>query len=117
VFDWGDFLVLAEILARDPTNEAAQRSAISRAYYATFHAGRDYLVRSGIPLNRGRNTHWQVQYELRKTSERLGFDVERLHEWRKSADYDNPSFEDVAGQATVAVNLAGQTIEAIQAIP
>ena len=117
MFEWEDFLELAESLAADSSNEAAARSAISRAYYATFHAGRDYLVRAEIPLDRSRNAHVQVQDELRKKSETVGQVVKRLHVWRKYADDDKLSIPDVAAQAAVAVTLARETIDAIKATP
>lgn len=116
MFEWEDFLDLAETLAGEPSNEAAARSAISRAYYATFHSGRDYLVRAGVPIDRSRNAHLQVQEELRQKSEGLGQIVKRLHVWRKYADYDDLSIPDVARQAAVAVALAREAIAAIKAI-
>ncbi len=115
MFEWEGFLDLAEVLAADQNNEAAARSAISRAYYATFHAGRDYLVRAGIPIDRSRNAHLQVQEELRNKSERIAQVVKRLHVWRKYADYDTLSIPDGAGQAAIAVTLARETIDAIKA--
>ena len=116
MFEWEDFLELAEVLAAEPNNEAAARSAISRAYYATFHAGRDCLVRSRIPIDRSRNAQLQVQDELRNRSEIVGQAVKRLHVWRKYADYDALSVPDVARQAAVAVILARETIDAIKAV-
>jgi uncharacterized protein (UPF0332 family) len=115
-FEWEEFLDLAESLVSEPSNEAAARSAISRAYYATFHSGRDYLVRAGIPVDRSRNAHLQVQNELRNKSESVAQHVKRLHIWRKYADYDDLSIPDVAGQAAISVTLARQTIDAIKAI-
>jgi uncharacterized protein (UPF0332 family) len=117
VFEWTDFLELAENLAARQNDEAAARTAISRAYYAAFHAGRDYLVRAGIPLDRSRNAHFQVRDVLREESAHIGQDLEQLHFWRKRADYDSPHLLDVTEQANTAVTVAGQTIEAIQAIP
>ena len=110
------FSGLAEELATRPNNEAAARTAISRAYYATFHAGRDYLARAGVPFDRSRNAHLQVQEALRKRSIQTGEDIEQLHFWRKRADYDNPRLSDVNEQARSAVTLARQTIDAIKAI-
>jgi uncharacterized protein (UPF0332 family) len=116
MFEWEDFLDLAESLASEPNNEAAARSAISRAYYATFHSGRDYLVCAGSPTDRGRNAHLQVQEELRQKSESVAQVVKRLHVWRKYADYDDLSIPDMARQAAVAVALARETIDTIKAI-
>ncbi len=109
MFEWEDFLDLAEVLAAEQDNEAAARSAISRASYATFHAGRDYLIRTGIPIDRSRNAHLQVQEALRNKSESVGQVVKRLHVWRKYADYDTLSIPDVAGQAAIAVTLVRKT--------
>lgn len=119
MFDWDEFLDLAETLAAEPSNEAAARSAISRAYYATFHAGRGYLVRTGIPVDRSRNAHYQVRVELGKRVEIIERNLRRLHDLRKQADYDNPFPADsanVAENAALAVSLARQTIVAIEAI-
>ena len=35
-FDWSEFLTVAEELARRTDDEVALRTAIGRAYYATF---------------------------------------------------------------------------------
>lgn len=45
MFDWADYLTLAERLASS-SDEASQRSAISRAYYAAFHAAARYVART-----------------------------------------------------------------------
>jgi hypothetical protein len=116
MFEWEDFLDLAESPAAQSGNEAAARSAISRAYYATFHAGRDYLDLVGIPIDRSRNAHLQVQDGLRQKSESVGQLVKRLHIWRKYADYDDISLPDVTAQAALAVILARETINAIKTI-
>ena len=116
MFEWVDFLDLAEELAARPNDEAAARTAVSRAYYATFHTGRDYLVRAEIPLDRSRNAHLQVQRELRKQSAQMGQDLELLHFWRKNADYDSSQFTDINEQARSALTLARETIDAIKAL-
>jgi hypothetical protein len=48
MFDWSRYLDLADELARRVSDEAAERSAISRAYYAAFGMSRRHLVQSGI---------------------------------------------------------------------
>ena len=116
MFDWAEFLNLAAELAARTNDEAAARTAISRAYYATFHFGRQYLFRSDILVDRSRNAHRQVQLALRALDEELADDVERLHEWRKIADYAGVSFPDVSLQAVVAVRLAHEAITRINAL-
>lgn len=116
MFEWADFLDLAETLARTPNTEATARTAISRAYYATFHVGRDYLARADIPINRSRNAHLQVQVELQKRNPEIGQGVTQLHFWRKQADYDSQSISNADTLATSAVSLARETIEVIKAL-
>jgi uncharacterized protein (UPF0332 family) len=117
VFEWLDFLELAEELAAWPSHEeAAARTSISRAYYAAFHAGRDYIARSGIAVDRSRSSHVQVQNELRKRNQELANDLGRLHEWRKIADYEVVGFPDVGEQALNALILAKDCIARIQSM-
>ena len=50
MFVWADFLDIADERARRAGDEAAERTAIGRAYYAAFGAARDYLIRSGVTV-------------------------------------------------------------------
>ncbi len=117
MFEWSGFLDLAEDLAATPNDEAAARTAISRAYYATFHAGRAYLSRTDVPIDRSRNAHFQVQMEFQNRSAEIGQVIAMLHFWRKQADYDTPSIPDVAELARSAVSFARDTIAAILTLP
>ena len=58
VFDWRDYLHLAERLSARQSDEAAHRTAISRAYYAAYHVAAAYARRTGLLL--GRHTHERV---------------------------------------------------------
>jgi len=52
VFDWDDYLTLARRLASEP-DEASRRSAISRAYYAAYHAAASYVrAKRLVPASR-----------------------------------------------------------------
>ncbi len=51
-FDWFEYLTLAEELALRMKEEAAVRSAISRAYYAGFNLARIRLGQNNVPLAR-----------------------------------------------------------------
>jgi len=97
-FDGADFLTLADALVCDPNSpgpeEASLRSAISRAYYAAFlvarNFGRDRL--EFTPTGTGRD-HWIVMNHFRSSPDRIrrkiGLDLDRLYDYRTSADYDD----------------------------
>ena len=106
MFEWDDFRGLAEELATRSGDEAAQRTAISRAYYACFHAGRGYLAEAGIAVDAGGGAHRQVRNELRSRSADAGEQLWRLHLLRKEADYDNPCSFDINEGAADAVLIA-----------
>jgi uncharacterized protein (UPF0332 family) len=116
VFEWDAFLTLAEELASRPGDEAAARSAISRAYYAAFHAGRAYLRQVNMTIDVSGTAHRQVRQALLASNREVSQNLARLHELRKEADYDNPSSFDVDRVAPLAVALARSTIEAIRAL-
>jgi uncharacterized protein (UPF0332 family) len=113
VFRWEDFLDLAEELASRSGDESALRTAISRAYYAAFHAGREYLAYVAISIDRTGNAHQQVRSELGARDDPIGQDLLRLHRLRKEADYDD-FMADVEEQAVVAASVARSTIERIR---
>lgn len=92
-FAWVHFFDLARSLAAEP-NEASQRSAISRAYYAAFHTARRY-VRAKLPevrLNKAGEDHFHVWDSLKKSARReeraAGIKGKALYDARKRADYD-----------------------------
>lgn len=55
-FDWNNFLVLAEDLARKD-DEASKRSAISRAYYFVFHLAFARAESTAGPFREGEPSH------------------------------------------------------------
>jgi uncharacterized protein (UPF0332 family) len=116
VFDWHGFLALAAELAVRAGDEAAARTAISRAYYAAFHAGRAYLDRVDIPAELGGRAHRQLRQVLELRDPAISETLARLHDWRKEADYDDSCSFDVERQASIAIGLARATIEKIEAI-
>ncbi len=92
MFNWSGYLRLAEELATREQDEAAQRSAVSRAYYAVFGKARDRLRTEGFEVPR-RATHRFVWSTFRRSRElhwwRIGVDGDRLKEYREKADYEN----------------------------
>ena len=57
MFDWTAYLDLARELAKQTDNEAALRSAISRAYYAAFGMAHRRLVQHNCQLPTDRLHH------------------------------------------------------------
>lgn len=91
-FDWIEYFKLAQELKLRPlTNQAAMRSAISRAYYAGYNkAAAKMQEDTGKPLAGG-DTHKQVWDYFEKASDlyrrRIGNDGTRLKRRRVDADY------------------------------
>ena len=112
-FDWVDFLTLAERLATDPGDEAAQRTAISRAYYAAYHAAAACVRAKGI-LMVG-HTHRSVWRALKADPDPNRADAgrkgDRLRWFRTAADYRNPFPGDLGRLATTAVAEARVVID------
>src|SRR5437899_3066148 len=93
-FDWTEYLLLAEemsglIPANPASEEARQRSAVSRAYYAAFHV---CLNKLGAKVPAYQNSHLAVveyfQYNQSKTYKDIGTRLNRLLLDRRMADYD-----------------------------
>lgn len=113
MFDWSAYLDLSDRLARRIGDEAAERSAISRAYYAAFHAARDLLDRRSPTVPRDGSAHAVVRDRIAAQSPAAGQDLRRLHGWRKNADYDDECPFVTASQATTAVALARRLVQEI----
>ncbi len=116
MFDWRDFLPFAERLALEADDEPSQRTAISRAYYAVYHAAAGYVRAKG--LLHVRHSHGRVWAAIGGDSDagRVGVreKAERLRRRRIAADYRNPFPGDVGEQAKAAVADARDVIEALE---
>jgi uncharacterized protein (UPF0332 family) len=84
-----DFLTIATALATNVGDEAAERTAVSRAYYAAFHEARNYCNRTDTSISNRPSAHAEVRRQLSQTG-RIGQDLGRLQRLRKNADYDIP---------------------------
>lgn len=107
-FDWQDYLALAQRLATEP-DDASRRSAVSRAYYAAFHAARLYLATvHGVHTPDRGDVHAFVWSELRRPGRSrselaAAHHGDRLRVDRRKADYDatvQVNFERLARAAT-----------------
>jgi uncharacterized protein (UPF0332 family) len=109
------FLTLARALAAG-NSEAEWRTAISRAYYATFHTARELLHDLGFVVPRDDSAHRYLIYRLNNgqhpSAERAGLDLDRLRSDRNSADYDLRS----AVSTTIALRLIQVADRAMQAL-
>lgn len=88
-FDWKLFYELAENL-RQNSDEASQRTAISRVYYATYHRAKFVLENEGFNFRQFESSHRQVWNEFKfrgRTHRGIGISGIRLHEIRVDADY------------------------------
>lgn len=87
-----DFIGLAGRLAVLPgASEAAFRTAVSRAYYGTFHLARTFLEEIGFPVARNLNAHGYLQRQLLNSGhaegKTAGQILRTLHRNRIVADY------------------------------
>ena len=89
---WSDDLHLANELARRTGDEASQRWAISRAYYAAFGSAGDYLNGSGSRVPTAGRAHtvvWDRFHALPNPVHRRIADLGRnLRRRSGRADYD-----------------------------
>ncbi|MBD0324008.1 MAG: hypothetical protein ICV72_11575 [Aldersonia sp.] len=60
MFDWEEFLAFAEQLVERDADEAALRTAISRAYYAVYHRASAHLRNNVLVPAHERLTHRKV---------------------------------------------------------
>jgi uncharacterized protein (UPF0332 family) len=104
-FDWPDYLDLARRLAQ-ADEEASQRSAISRAYYAAFHVARRHVERAHpeVALPRHGAVHdvvWTTLEQGRREERAAAHGGKRLRQKRTLADYQlaGLSFPNDARQA------------------
>ena len=115
MFDWHGYLRLAHELA-DRDDEAAQRSAISRAYYAAFSLARQLLESEGVPLDAEGSIHSQVWDTFRNSADDvryyIGIDGKGLRNFRNSADYEN-EFVDVRKRTGQAIRKAESIVSSL----
>jgi uncharacterized protein (UPF0332 family) len=90
-FGWEDYLSLANDL-KDQHNEAALRSAVSRAYYAAFNIAKDFLGKNGIVISENKaSVHQEVWSAFEGRGETWGAVYrhgDSLKQRRRAADYN-----------------------------
>lgn len=122
-FDWAEFLTLAEELAPRAGDEAAARSAISRAYYAALGLAAAHLRAEGVPISQ-LQIHGQVSKAFQNSRDERRKDIAQhliwLRQQRNRADYDAAPWAGLEDFARDAVAQAGsllQTLDDLRAPP
>jgi uncharacterized protein (UPF0332 family) len=113
-----DFLALAIRLVAG-SEEADWRSAISRAYYAAFHAARSLLTDLGFAVPREERAHKYLIYRLTNApvghAARAGTDLDNLRSERNRSDYDLDNPVD-APAAVQQVQIAESILQIFDAL-
>lgn len=116
MFDWADYLVLAERLAEQATDEATQRTAISRAYYAAYHVAAEFVRAHG--LLRAAHSHRTVWGTLvanpNPDLSNVGMRGNWLKQTRMRADYRNPYPGDLDRQVREVMIESTRIVEALR---
>jgi len=117
-FNWSEYLKLAEELAAR-TDEAAHRSAISRAYYAALGKAREQLESDGGTFMPSDNLHSLVWQTFTNSPDDrryyIGIDGRWLRLNRNASDYD-AAMTDLSGRASQAVRKARAVLDALERV-
>src|SRR5208282_4665971 len=91
-FDWASYLHVSRALAAQTTDEAALRSAISRAYYAAFGIASARMRADGENVPSTGEAHKAVWAHFESANDKfrrkIGADGKRLRWRRRQADYE-----------------------------
>jgi uncharacterized protein (UPF0332 family) len=115
-FDWREYLNLARQLAglqgSGYSQEAAERSAVSRAYYAAFCWARNYAEKNlGFQPGGKSSDHAELREYLKKKGyQEVASDLNQLRIWRNACDYDN-QVSDLHQQVSICINTADKIIQ------
>lgn len=103
-FDWSEYLVLAHLLAKEES-EDCKRTAISRAYYAVFHAA---VALYPDPISTKVDSHqtvWKWFIRKGRLHKKVGVEGQRLKVRRRNADYES-EIANVDAEAEHAIQSA-----------
>ena len=117
-FDWREYFDLAKEL-QGQTSEAAQRSSISRAYYAVFGTAKNHLKTKGVIFSNTGEEHmlvWNRFLNSRAACREIGSLGDRLRRRRTRADYENV-MENVGKEAENAIQDATEFFELLAQRP
>jgi hypothetical protein len=117
-FDWNNFLTLAEQLAQD-NDEASQRTAIGRAYYAIFNVACERAIQNcGQPVGPKHAWCWtQYRRNPNRRCRQIGLEGDRLKKLRNKADYESAAIPRLNETVTDTLTEAAQFQEDFLALP
>lgn len=117
-FQWSDFCDIA-IFLRDNaadsaiSEEAAFRSAVSRAYYSAFKHALNHAKDNGdYSEPQDVNTHYNIRdYYQQRGMVQISKQLGRLHIWRKEADYDDAAYRINLQLVNIAITEAQKILK------
>lgn len=118
-FEWRRYVELARTLLAQagppPGDEAALRTALSRAYYGAFGFARDYAQRwlKYKPKGTEEDHRSLREYLWRKKRQGVARALDQLRAWRNSADYDDEVPFDLALTVPAAIREAERVLAAL----
>ncbi|MBI3089203.1 MAG: hypothetical protein HYY96_00930 [Candidatus Tectomicrobia bacterium] len=119
MFDWGSYLIFAKELV-ERRDEAAQRSAASRAYYAAFCKARNRLRQKGVIHKEDRIGHtrlWRIyRADPEFATRRIGLNGDHMHEIRKEVDYED-TVVDLPYKVKLEIQMAEELLEQLLSLP
>lgn len=112
MFDWKEYLNVAEELARN-SDECSQRIAISRAYYAAFNYTKHKRIYGTIFT--GSYSHEDMWREAFKdeSEDKIFDDALMLKDFRVHADYKSSS-HNISKECKIGIQLANKIIKHVE---
>ncbi len=124
-FNWADYLELVKNLSASPASpgpeEAALRTATSRAYCAALHLASQRAQAEGyIPTFSG-DDHQGVSRHFRQSGadrvrKKIASDLDRMRKSRNQADYDLTLTQTPRAMADLTIKSAEQTISILASL-
>jgi uncharacterized protein (UPF0332 family) len=115
MFPYKESLQIAKDLASHKS-DAHLRSSVSRAYYACFHAIREFAVKEGINLRGTRDEHTEIIAYLHNHAnldfQTAGDFQSRLRKARRACDYDD-NVKHLADRAEESLKNADNVFSAL----
>ena len=112
-FEWIAFVELAQRLAQEfPTDEAALRTAVSRAYFGAFCHAKQYAVEKlGFRPGKDADDHGRLRSSLKGKFPAVGILLQQIRELRNQADYERDCPADWPLSVGVALREAAKIVQ------